>query len=135
MVIDRERLANSVLRVGELPAYSWVPPGVNNYTAQTFDYAGTPIAERIAAARELLREAGYSAEKPLAFELRYNTGEVHSKVAVAVASMWKEALGVEASSRRSNSNRCCRTSIGAKSTSSAFHGSATTTILTLFSST
>src|SRR6185436_7580523 len=28
MVIDRERLANSVLRVGELPAYSWVPPGV-----------------------------------------------------------------------------------------------------------
>lgn len=96
MVIDRERLANSVLRVGEVPAYSWVPPGVNDYTAQTFDYAATPIAERIAAARELLRAAGYSREKPLVFELRYNTGEVHSKVAVAVASMWKEALGVEA---------------------------------------
>ena len=47
MVIDRERLANSVLRVGELPAYSWVPPGVNDYTAQTFDYANTPMAERI----------------------------------------------------------------------------------------
>ena len=32
----------------------------------------------------------------MAFELRYNAGEVHNKVAVAVASMWKEALGVEA---------------------------------------
>jgi oligopeptide transport system substrate-binding protein len=27
--------------------------------------------------------------------LRYNAGEVHNKVAVVVASMWKEALGVE----------------------------------------
>jgi oligopeptide transport system substrate-binding protein len=96
MVIDRERLANSVLRVGELPAYGWVPPGVFNYGAQSADYAKTPIAERIASAQKLLAEAGYSREKPLRFELRYNTGEVHAKVAVAVASMWKEALGVEA---------------------------------------
>ena len=97
MAIDRERLAHSVLRVGELPAYSWVPPGVNNYTQQSFDYATTPVAARIEAARKLLAEAGYTREKPLKFELRYNTGEVHTKVAVAVASMWKEALGVEAS--------------------------------------
>ena len=96
MVIDRERLASSVLRVGELPAYGWVPPGVFNYTAQSADYAKTPIADRIASARKLLAEAGYSRDKPLRFELRYNTGEVHAKVAVAVASMWKEALGVEA---------------------------------------
>jgi oligopeptide transport system substrate-binding protein len=96
MVIDRERVASSVLRVGELPAYGWVPPGVFNYTAQSADYASTPIAGRVASARKLLAEAGYSRDKPLRFELRYNTGEVHAKVAVAVASMWKEALGVEA---------------------------------------
>jgi oligopeptide transport system substrate-binding protein len=96
MVIDRERLASSVLRVGELPAYGWVPPGVFNYGSQSADYAKTPIAERIASARKLLAEAGYSRDKPLRFELRYNTGEVHAKVAVAVASMWKEALGAEA---------------------------------------
>jgi oligopeptide transport system substrate-binding protein len=96
MVIDRERLANSVLRVGELPAYGWVPPGVLNYSSQSAAYAQMPIADRIASARKLLAEAGYSREKPLRFELRYNTGEVHAKVAVAVASMWKEALGVEA---------------------------------------
>ena len=34
MAIDRERLATSVLRVGELPAYGWVPPGMNNYDSQ-----------------------------------------------------------------------------------------------------
>ncbi|HEU4780415.1 MAG TPA: peptide ABC transporter substrate-binding protein [Steroidobacteraceae bacterium] len=96
MAIDRERLANSVLRMGELPAYGWVPPGMYNYTAQAFDYATTPHAQRIETARKLLAEAGFTREKPLRFELRYNTGEVHTKVAVAVASMWKEALGVEA---------------------------------------
>jgi oligopeptide transport system substrate-binding protein len=95
MVIDRERLANSVLRVGELPAWGWVPPGIHGYTAQSFDYAGLPTAERVAAARKLLAEEGFTPGKPLSFELRYNTGEVHNKVAVAVASMWKEALPVE----------------------------------------
>jgi oligopeptide transport system substrate-binding protein len=96
MVIDRELLANSVLRVGELPAWGWVPPGVLGYTPQSFDYASQTPAERAAAARALLAEEGFTREKPLSFELRYNTGEVHNKVAVAVASMWKEALGVDA---------------------------------------
>jgi oligopeptide transport system substrate-binding protein len=96
MVIDRERLAESVLRVGELPAWSWVPPGVLDYSPQTFEYSAMTAAQRVDAARRLLAEAGYTREKPLEFELRYNTGEVHNKVAVTVASMWKEALGVQA---------------------------------------
>jgi oligopeptide transport system substrate-binding protein len=95
MVIDRERLAGSVLRVGELPAHGWVPPGVHNYQSQSFDYATLPMEQRIAEARALLAAAGYGRDKPLDFELRYNNGEVHTKVAVTVASMWKESLGVE----------------------------------------
>jgi oligopeptide transport system substrate-binding protein len=94
-VIDRERLAQVVLRVGEIPAYGWVPPGVYNYTSQSFDYAKQPIAERIADAKRLYAQAGYSANKPLRFELRYNAGEVHEHLAVAIASMWKEALGAD----------------------------------------
>ena len=96
LVIDREKLVQRVLRVGELPAYGWIPPGVSDYTSQSFDYRDTPLAERIAEARRLYAQAGYSAAHPLRFELRYNSGEVHNKVAIAVASMWKEALGVEA---------------------------------------
>ncbi len=95
LVIDREKLAALVLRVGELPAYGWVPPGIDNYTPQSFDYRGVAMEARIAEAQRLYREAGYSRAKPLAFELAYNAAEVHTKLAVAVASMWKEALGVE----------------------------------------
>jgi oligopeptide transport system substrate-binding protein len=95
LVIDREKLAQFVLRVGELPAYGWVPPGVNNYTSQSFDYRDKPLADRVAEARRLYAEAGYSSSKPLRFELRYNAGEVHTKLAVAIASAWKEALGIE----------------------------------------
>lgn len=94
-VIDREKLAGLVLRVGELPAYGWVPPGIDGYTPQSFDYRSEPMAARIAEAQRLYREAGYSRAKPLALELAYNAGEVHTKLAVAVASMWKEALGAD----------------------------------------
>jgi oligopeptide transport system substrate-binding protein len=95
LVIDREKLAQLVLRVGELPAYGWVPPGVDHYSSQSFDYAQRPMPERIAEAQRLYREAGYSLAKPLRFELRYNSGEVHTKLAVAIAAMWHEALGAE----------------------------------------
>ena len=95
MVIDRERLAQLVLRAGELPAYGWVPPGVQNYSSQSFDYRDLPIEERIVRARRLYAEAGYSAAKPLQFELRYNPDEVGDRLAVAISSMWKEALGAQ----------------------------------------
>ena len=95
IVIDREKLATLVLRVGELPAYGWVPPGIDNYTPQSFDYRGTSMPQRIREAQRLYAAAGYSPARPLSFELRYNAGEVHTKLALAIASMWKEALGVE----------------------------------------
>jgi oligopeptide transport system substrate-binding protein len=95
LVIDREQLAKVVLRVGELPAHGWIPPGVHEYSSQSFDYAARPMADRIAEARRLYAAAGYSAAKPLRFELRYNSGEVHSRLAVAIAAMWKDALGAD----------------------------------------
>jgi oligopeptide transport system substrate-binding protein len=95
LVIDREKLAELVLRVGELPAYGWVPPGVSNYTSQSFDYQATPWPQRLAEARRLYQEAGYSNSNPLRFELRYNSAEVHTQVALAIASAWKEALGAQ----------------------------------------
>jgi oligopeptide transport system substrate-binding protein len=96
MVIDRDRLATSVMGVGEAPAWGWVPPGVTNYSSQKFDYASMPAADRVAEARRLYAAAGYSAQNPLKVEIRYNSGEVHNRLAVAIAAMWKESLGVEA---------------------------------------
>ncbi|MGA7537407.1 MAG: peptide ABC transporter substrate-binding protein [Steroidobacteraceae bacterium] len=99
MVIDREKLAQLVLRSGELPAYGWVPPGVADYSPQSPDYRSLPMAQRIAAARRLYAEAGYSAARPLRFELRYNTGEIHAELAIAIASMWQQALGAQVTLR------------------------------------
>jgi len=95
LVIDREKLTSAVTGVGEAPAYGWVPRGVADYTPQQFDYASKPYAERVQEARALYRAAGYSPERPLSVEIRYNTGEVHNRLAVAIAAMWKDALGVE----------------------------------------
>jgi oligopeptide transport system substrate-binding protein len=95
LVIDRERLTKSVTGLGEAPAYGWVPRGVADYTPQQFDYATQSYEARLAEARQLYAQAGYTAQEPLKVELRYNSGEVHGRLAVAVAAMWKEALGVE----------------------------------------
>jgi oligopeptide transport system substrate-binding protein len=95
LAIDRERLTHDVLRAGETPAYSWIPPGVNGYSSPSLDSRGAAMSERLAEARRLYAESGYSAANPLHFELRYNNGEIHSKLAIAIAAMWKETLGVE----------------------------------------
>jgi oligopeptide transport system substrate-binding protein len=95
MAIDRDRLVTAVTGVGEAPAHGWVPPGVWNYTPQRFDYAVLPYEARVAEARRLYAQAGYSTEKPLEVELRYSSGDTHNRIAVAIAAMWQEALGVK----------------------------------------
>lgn len=95
MAVDRELLTERITGTGELPAYGWVPPGTNYYTPQSFAWANLAPEARLAEARRLYAEAGFSREQPLRVELRYNTADLHRRVAVAVAEMWKENLGVE----------------------------------------
>jgi len=96
MAVDRDVLVASVTGRGEAPAYSWVPPGVDNYEPRRFNYAEENQDERNTHARRLLQEAGYGPNNPLKFELRYNTSDTQQKIAVAVQSMWRNVLGAEA---------------------------------------
>ncbi|MGB5492824.1 MAG: peptide ABC transporter substrate-binding protein [Woeseiaceae bacterium] len=96
MAIDRDLLAGKVVGRGEAPAYSWVPPGVENYEPPVLSFAALTQAERNKLARRLYKEAGYSDAKPLRFELRYNTSGLNRKIAVAIQAMWKDVLGAEA---------------------------------------
>jgi oligopeptide transport system substrate-binding protein len=98
LVIDRERLVYSVTGAGEAAAYTFVPAQVFGYSPPLPDYAAWPMPQRIARARQLLREAGMAAHPP-SVELRYNSGELHSRIAIAVAQMWKDALGVNVTLR------------------------------------
>lgn len=96
MAVNREAIVDKVLKTGEIAAYSFVPPGVAYYDNQAeVEWKSVPFTERQKKAKELLAEAGFTAEKPLEFTLRYNTSENHKRIAVAVASMWK-AIGVKA---------------------------------------
>lgn len=96
MAVNREAICDKVLKTGELPAYSFVPPGVSHYEHPAeVAWKSMSYDERIKEAKALLAEAGFTAEKPLELTLKYNTSENHKRIAVAVASMWKQ-IGVKA---------------------------------------
>jgi ABC-type oligopeptide transport system substrate-binding subunit len=96
MAVDREQLAAKVAGRGEAPAYSWVPPGVDRYEPTVFSFAALNRDDRESLARRLYKEAGYNDARPLKVELRYNTSDTNKKIAVAIQSMWRNVLGVEA---------------------------------------
>ena len=96
MAIDRETLVEKIIGRGELPAYSWVPPGVANYESRRFGYADMTQDERNTLAQRLYRDAGYSKQRPLQVEIRYNTSDLQQRTALAIQSMWRDALGFEA---------------------------------------
>ena len=95
MAIDREVLSEKITGRGEQPAYSWVPPGVDNHEAIRFSWADMSAEDRQSAARRLYKESGYSENNPLELEVRYNTSETHQRIALAIQSMWRDVLGFE----------------------------------------
>ncbi|NND64327.1 MAG: peptide ABC transporter substrate-binding protein, partial [Gammaproteobacteria bacterium] len=94
LAIDRDLITERVSGAGEIPAYSWVPP-IRDYTPQPLHWINWTQAERNKEAKRFYKEAGYSLEKPLKTTLLYNTNENHKRIAVAIADMWKQNLGVE----------------------------------------
>lgn len=93
LAIDRNVLADRILRKTALPAYTLVPAGVSRYRAPVPDYASAPLAERQAEARGLLAAAGFGPGKPLKFTMQYFTEARTRTLAVAMVSMWR-AVGV-----------------------------------------
>ena len=95
LAIDREVITGKVTQFGEQPSFALVPPGIGDYPPAVPEYAAWTQEERNAEAVRLYEEAGYSQENPLDTEIRYNSSENHKKIALAVASMWKQVLGVQ----------------------------------------
>ncbi|MCS2158535.1 ABC transporter substrate-binding protein [Scandinavium sp. H11S7] len=96
MALDKDIIADKVLGQGQKPAWLISQPEIGGVTIQAPDYASWPQEKRIAEAKKLLTEAGFGANHPLSFNLLYNTSESHQRIAIAVSSMWKKNLGVEA---------------------------------------
>jgi oligopeptide transport system substrate-binding protein len=95
LAVDRSAITESVTRAGQVAAYSFVPDGVWNYRPAYYAWRDSSPGERLARARSLYAEAGFSARRPLRLRLLYNENELVQRVCLAVAAMWKEALGIE----------------------------------------
>ena len=88
--IDRQLLVDKVTQCGQIPAYSFTPPGSNGYQPST-EIPYDPVL-----AKQLLAEAGYSSDNPFPkLEILFNTNEGHRKVALAIQQMWQNELGIE----------------------------------------
>jgi oligopeptide transport system substrate-binding protein len=59
LVYDREAVTQKILKLGEAPAYAYVPPGIANYAGPAFDFKTMPYPARLALARKLMQDAGY----------------------------------------------------------------------------
>ena len=72
LVYDREAVAQKVMKLNETPAYSYVPPGIENYrNGPQLDFKSLPYAARLAQARKLMQDAGFGPFNKLT--LRYLT--------------------------------------------------------------
>ncbi len=96
LAIDRQLLTEKVTQFGELPSYNLVPPGIRDYVSPIPEWAEWTQEERNTEARRLYAEAGYSQDNPLKFEIRYTSGGNNKKMALAMSSLWKQVLGVQA---------------------------------------
>lgn len=95
LAIDRKIITEKVLAGGQPEAYTFTPAAVAGFAPPSVEMAKMNQAERDAKAKELLADAGFGDDKPLTFDMMYNTSEAHKKVAVAMSQMWKQKLGVK----------------------------------------
>jgi oligopeptide transport system substrate-binding protein len=94
MAIDREQLVDT-LGFGQSGAYGFVPPGTWNYDTQSWSWMRLSNPDRIAEAKRLYAQAGFSLASPFHLRLLYNSNVGIKRTAILIAAMWKETLGID----------------------------------------
>lgn len=92
MAIVRETFP-SILKRGEEPAYQLTPLSIQGMQEAAPAWKSMDQEARNQKAKELLAEAGYTADKPLQFEFLYSTSETGKKLSSAINAMWTQNLG------------------------------------------
>ncbi|KAF0113291.1 MAG: oligopeptide transport system substrate-binding protein [Hyphomonadaceae bacterium] len=92
LAVDREFITNEILKGGQQPAYSLVPPGIIDYESGKVAQSWRTLdrAQRLARARQLLAEAGYGPDKPLHFGYSYRNSGDNPRVAPVVQQNWRD---------------------------------------------
>jgi oligopeptide transport system substrate-binding protein len=94
MAVDRETITTKIIPNGSLPAYGFLPPVIPDYVSQPVFFKSMSQPERVAKAKELIKEAGYGPDHPLKVSVIYATSDQTRTLLLAIAAMWKQ-IGVE----------------------------------------
>jgi oligopeptide transport system substrate-binding protein len=98
LAVDRSALVTEVLKGGEQPALSFIPPGLGGYQP------ATRLTADLGLARRLLAEAGFPAGKDFP-TLEVSTWSASSLPALeALQQMWRHKLGIETTLVRREAN-------------------------------
>jgi oligopeptide transport system substrate-binding protein len=95
MAIDRRQITELVTGAGELPAFSWVPPGIPGYAGARFGWADASPDARTASARAHWAAARERGAAPGHLNLCTDASANHRRTAVALADQWRSTLGLE----------------------------------------
>lgn len=95
LAINREVITGQIIKAGEQPAYSIVPPGTAGYSdGPRLSFEAMTMPERLAEAKRLLEEAGYGPSNPISFRYNYISDNDSKRVAAALQGMWA-AIGMK----------------------------------------
>lgn len=89
LAIDREGIVTRLLDGQVEPAYSLVPPTIDNFTPQQASFRELSMQQRLAEARSLMQAAGYGPRNPLRVVMRYDSQDKNNNIVVAVRAMWR----------------------------------------------
>ena len=95
MAIDRARITEKVTGAGERPAFGWVPDGIPGYTPARFDWHDLPYSKMLELARAMWQDARSRNAAPDRITLCTDASANHRRTAVAIADLWRSALGLE----------------------------------------
>src|SRR6185369_5067554 len=90
LAFDRDTLTNRIYRLGEVPAYNIVPPGIANYPGGVeLAFRSLSYPDRLKRAQELMRAAGYGHEHHLRTTYATSAKGDARRAAVAMQAMWR----------------------------------------------
>ena len=91
--IDREKITEKVTQCGQIPAYSFTPPGAAGYNPNTSIPYDPELARQLLS-EALIEENIARIEDFPVLQILYNTSEDHRKIALTIQQMWQQNLGI-----------------------------------------
>jgi oligopeptide transport system substrate-binding protein len=93
MGIDRRLIANKLME-GVTPAFSFIPPAIDDYHPATYSWTTWSRAQRLRFAKTLLARAHFSSKQNLKLRLYFNKDQTIERVVLAIANNWEQNLGI-----------------------------------------